>query len=747
MKIKLIKSLCLILVLSLLLSAFCIFVSGCKEEHVHVWSNGELTQEASETESGEITYTCISCKSKKSETIEAGTKITTRADLEEALVATAWAYYMKKDAIQYDSAELSMISKTSGGLYRQTNEVSPEYGTSDTTIFSVCSTYTSSVYLEGIGRRIFEGKYSPNGIYTSMLWSCSENQPEKGYCPFDATSPDKFTNNDVDTAILRWVNYSRYVNDEASNLHAYNNMSVNSSSAFTDWYKDGNLQFKYNSQENTYEYILNGTTLTAKKSKDLVRAFLSKTVNGEYVNLRRGDLLVDEGHVVIYVGNGIVLDCWGLKYNTQDGTDIVETSSSSAVYGRIASVTNELAGATCCFSVVRPLEFYAQDFDGNMDNDIVKYNGEMIEVPTSTKSRIKFPAMDINRTVDATPYGTVSKGDTLTYKVVITNNTNERYYSQHSSLSTGTNRAYENLKVTEAIPAGTEFVSANGEYQLNNGVLTWMIDVPAQSSVEISYTVKATGDVGSIITNDSGYVDDIPSNSISNLIGKNKLNSDQIEFLQILANDENTNSWASYGSGLEFANNIYNAMNVNLNLPTIENVIQNVFTPTYIEIPKLSIYYGEVIKATMYRLQKTVAEQFIPAKQMLVNGYYGGYRVFATDTEKLNEVGLDNFDFATECNNVILDFSTKYLEVGDIIVYATAKDRGQTTLTHEVAESTTFIYAGNDTLLCAKTNLDNTTEYSILKGDLATAELVKCYKNTNDLFFTLRPSQVMDLSN
>ena len=429
-----IKSLCLTLVLSFLLSAIFIFTTGCNDDHTHVWSNGELTQAATSTETGNITYTCVKCGENKNETVEKGKKVTTRADLEEALVATAWAYYMKKDAIQYDSVELSMISKTSGGIYRHSNEVSPEYGTSDTTIFSVCSAYTSSVYLEAIGRRIFEGKYTPNGLYTSMLWACSENQPEDGYCPFTATTPDKFTNNDVDTAILRWINYTSYVNDEANNMHAYNNMSVHSSSAFSDWYKKGDLQYTYNSQRKTYEYTLDGKRANSTTAKNLIRDFLTETVNGEYVNLRLGDLLVDEDHVVIYVGKGKVLDCWDQKYNTKEGTDIVETDYTSAVYGRASDVDNELNGAKSCFSLLRPLEFYAQDFDGNMDNDVVKYNDEMLEVPESTKSRIKFPAMDINRTVDATPYGTVSKGDTLTYKVVITNNTNEKNYSKYSTV-------------------------------------------------------------------------------------------------------------------------------------------------------------------------------------------------------------------------------------------------------------------------------------------------------------------------
>ncbi len=745
MKTKTIRILCFTFVLSLLLSTFCVFGVGC-DNHTHTWSNGELTKAATATEAGKITYTCTGCKEKKSETVEAGTHITTRADLEEALAETAWAYYMKKGAIQYDNIQVSSIKHTWGGLNRSSYEVSPEYGTDDTTIYNVCTSYVASTYLEAIGHRVFEDKYSPYGPYCSLLWACADNQPEEGYYPTTATVPDKITANDKDAAVVRWIDYYRYAEESTDTIPYDNNMLVHNSSAFTDWYKDGKLQYKYNKRDGLYEYYLNGEFIYESEVKDLVREFMKKQVDGEYVNLRAGDIFLSENHSVIYVGNGVVLDCSGKKYIPSEGTDRVE-NPDGAVYGRVSSVVSELNKAKNTFVLIRPLDFYAQDFDGDKGNDVVMYNGEMLDIPESTKSRIKFPAMDINRTVDATPYGTVSQGDTLTYKVVITNNTKHQNYANWLNSSNNSGKDYENLKITETIPSGTELVSATGNYQLDNGVLTWIVNVPAQSSVEISYTVKATGQVGSMIVNDGGFVDNIPSNSISNLIGKKKLDSTQIETLTTLANAENTNGLSAYGSGLEFAENIYKAMNVNLELPSIENIIQNLFTPTYIEATALSVFFGEIIKTDMYIPQKTVASDFVTTKQMLVNGFYGGYRSYFTDIEKFKEVGIDNFDFEKECNNSILDPRLNFLEIGDIIVYATAKNRGATTLTSEVSEYTILIYAGNNTLLRAKTNLDNTTEYSILKGDLANAELVSCFKNTNDLFFALRPSQVMDLSN
>jgi hypothetical protein len=576
-----------------------------------------------------------------------------------------------------------------------------------------------------------------------MLWACADNQPEEGYYPDIASEPDEWTKNDVDSVILRWVDYSKYLDVEAGSMGIYDNMSVNDSPAFTDWYKGGKLEFKYDEGEGGYSYYLNGVKKTAQEIKQLVFAFHLEKKDGEYANFRPGDVFVDEGHALIYVGNGVALDCVGAKYDVETGKDKKE--GNGAVANRSNTVTTQLMKAKSNYAVVRPLEFYAQDFDGNMANDVVKYDGKMIEVPQATKSRMEFPAMEINRTVDITPYGTIAKGENLTYNIQIRNRTTDRVFDAwRASDKEGIN--YEGLKVTEKIPEGTEFVSAKGDYEFKDGVLAWTLDLLAGDTVDLSYTVKATGEVGSVIVSEGGFVENIPSNSISNVIGEKKLNDSQKEFLTSLSNSENTDGWNSFGKDLEFAENVYKEMGVDLELPSLEKVVKNLFTPTFMEIPKLSVYFGKQTQATMYRLQKDVEEEYLPVKKMLINGYYGGYRFYATDIEKFKEVGLDNFDFKKECNNVILDFRTTFLEVGDIIVYATAKNRGDTDLTHEILEYKVLIYAGNRTLLCAKVIENGSVEYSVISGYMAEEEIVKCYINTNDLFFALRPSQIMDVS-
>ena len=134
----------------------------------HPWNSGELTKAATAAKAGTITYTCTLCGEKKTEKVEAGTTVITRADIEDALVATAWAYFVKGTNMQYDSAYLSAIGGHYGGTSRHTNEVAPEYGTSDTTIFSVCTGFTHKVYLQTINRALCERQYTPNPGYTQQ---------------------------------------------------------------------------------------------------------------------------------------------------------------------------------------------------------------------------------------------------------------------------------------------------------------------------------------------------------------------------------------------------------------------------------------------------------------------------------------------------------------------------------------------------------------------------------------------------
>ena len=155
------------------------------------------------------------------------------------------------------------------------------------------------------------------------------------------------------------------------------------------------------------------------------------------------------------------------------------------------------------------------------------------------------------------------------------------------------------------------------------------------------------------------------------------------------------------------------------------------------------VYPDNKTPTVMYMPQKEVSGEYAEIQKMIVDKYIGGYRLFTVDMDKLENLDLENFDFPAELDNMIMECRFDYLEVGDILVFATAKNRGNTNLTSELATTRVLVYAGNETFI--EMSSDGTG--AVLTGDAASEVLSQSFKNTNDLFFTLRPSQVMNFSN
>ena len=711
----------------------------------HKWNNGELTMPNTVDTSGMITYTCSECEEKKVEIVPAGVTVLTRADLEAALVSVAWAYYMKGEKMQYDSIALSAINNHYGGTCRHTREASPEYGTEDTTIYSVCTGFPTKVYLEALDHYIWEGKYSPNGVLTMWFWLAADNQSEENFRDYhnsDGTVRDPITENDKDTALLRWMDFEKYLEDEAEEVPFAYTLGTFESSSFVDWYSGGTLEFYKGEGEDSYSYYLDGKKITPSEAKELVLAHITEQKNGEYVNLRPGDLLTEDTHTLLYIGNGYVLDCNGMKYDIEAGVDDYE--ERGGISRNMKTIKKTLESAVSDYIVSRPLDYYAVDYDGDPGNDIIMYNGEIIDITDATYSRLQYDAMEIDRTVDVTPWGAAEQNGTLTYTIKVSNNSNESNYIKWMRVREkgylGVD--YEDVLITEIIPEGTELVSASDGYDFENGVLTWNVDIPIGSFAEISYTVRVTAEAGSIITSEGGSVASIPSNSISNKVVCGKLSDTHMDkFSEIVGSD--TSTWKDeYGTGLDFAENIYSQLGIDLDLPDVEDIIENLFTPTYFEKQlSMTVYYSDKdTPIVMYVPQDDVSGKYLSVQEMLIDRYFGGYRFFGADLEKFKEQGIEGYDFPKELDKTILEFSLDYLEVGDIIVYVTAADRSDTGMSSEISSSRILIYAGNNTLI----EMSSDGNAAIYIGEAAELLLDASFKNTNDLFFALRPSQVYE---
>ena len=638
----------------------------------------------------------------------------TRADMEEAIVEAAWAYYMKRHLIQYESYEMDPFGKNNYGQYRLTERVSPEYGTEDNTIFTVCADWTAQVVYEALDFALFDG--TSMDCTTTGMWRFCENQPYSD--PAD----------DIDACIARWYNPNEYKFDDLDRR-----LGVDQSKSFVT-----DVQFR-----------------------DIVKNYETM--------LRPGDIIVADAHALMYIGNGYVLDCSdGDKYNMDLGVD--RTEPEGTIYRPRSVVTTftdlEVGGSfvvsnsnsNCTDAIImRPTEFLvvSDDVDANGLTDGIANDGtdgdlgndpakDGFTMPISTKTRLENPGMEIQRTVDISPYGTAAAGETLTYTVQISNKSNETFYTNFHTyafadaiIRSGGNfidgikdgavpafdyapKAYEGLSVVETIPEGTEFVSATAGGKKTNNIISWELDIAPGEVKTVSYTVKVTAPMGSTIVSDGGRVGNIPSNSISNKVGGTKINAAAQQILSEIAatptaewrEKYNISAWAE---DIDFAERLYQVMGLELGLNgrSLQDIVYNVFPREEVTQPGGPgyAYLGNDETHIVHVLNDEMPAEYQDIADMLIDTYYGGYYTY-----KGRNLTID-------------EFKNNYLEPGDILVFA------DTTATGSLQKYRVIVAAGNDTLINFGPN-----------GKIAVWDTFQAIQLMNsaftwDLYFALRPSQ------
>ena len=660
---------CFILAGTVLLSAIPVQVQGASEQ-LNV-SRTIMVDGKAVTVSASVSYELVTAEY-------------AREDLENLLATTAWAYYLKEDKLQYCSQEITDgLSKYTGGNYRLTEDASPEYGTSDTTIYSVCSDFVYKVYYEALGHRLFDAE-NYLGSTTSDFWLKSE-----------------------DVALMRWFN-ATYIPDEL----------------------ETELNTKY------------GVTKEKELSTEQARKFMENWKD----NLRPGDVIVATGHAFLYVGNGYVMDCWGDKYTESTGLDQIEANGSVHVLHTVEDLfLNGTDPITQSFVikhnsekdwlvVFRPLDAFVKSANAEdkgkdvIDLDAMTVNPDKID---AAYTRLANPAMEIDRTVDVTPYGSVATGGKLAYSIAISNKSNDpdflTYCKRQEENYTGVN--YTGLVVTETIPEGTKVVDGSISHNgvLENGVITWTLDIAAGEVTPLSYQVEVTSGIGSTVVNNGGYVGDIPSNSIQTTVSGQKLSGEALAGLAQLAATPKA-QWrelyniSKLGTDLEFAERVYqSAMGIGLELPTIQDILNNLFTFQTIQNESCSDRYPAAMTSNLFVLKDSISNEWNQVADMIVAGYYGGQKFYSSVR-----------------GTTINEFRFDYLESGDILVYANTDITGNPTYTEVV------IYAGNGTLLVLDSNQTSSvlTASSHNNADHAYAKLWNAL--ARGIFFILRPSEAYE---
>ena len=582
----------------------------------------------------------------------------TRGDLEKALVETAWAYFLKDTKIQYDSENITapILNKYYSGSYRLTEDVAPEFGTGDNTIFSVCSDYTQKVYYNGLGERF---------LGYGLDW--------------------------VTTAIKQ------------NSYSVYGNKTV-AVAAYLESDKWGaNYENRMTPQE--------------------LRTFLANWKQ----TMRPGDVIVPAGHAMLYMGDGLVTDCWGGKYSMATGADQYETKGAVCTVHTVEDCYLEgddlVTGTSYMlkesgeqkldyFIILRPLNAIVEnDGDADPGNDRAVAG---TSIPAATYSRLAYPGMEIDRTVNITPFGTAVEGETLTYSVKVSNKSNNRGYLRLMKQASD----YKGLTVTETVPAGTEFVSATEGGKLENGRITWTVDVAAGETKDLRYTVKVTAKAGEDIVSGGGFVADIPSNTIINRVGGKKLSTEEQALLSEFYHRYNQDWVKTYGfkfaDDTSAAEEIYaKVLGKKLEIPNGQTLFTEIFEQVHInKAGGIGYQRGIPAEAWLYTPKASAYSE----KPMLVRRYLGGKSTwFGSDQQRINE------------------FSERYLEPGDVLVDLELSEYPATGAARKVVGTKVTVWLGEGQYAMYDSR---TGELTRGRGD---NELWKAL--ISDAFFVLRPSQ------
>ena len=650
---------------------------------------------------------------------------TTRKELEDALVEVAWDYYLKKGYYQYGSMELTTrgavgvsapLAKDYGGTWRTNTFSDMEDATADSLILSVCSDYCFNVYDEALEYPVLGNRI--NAVTIGMFRLAEQ-------C------------GDGSQVVMRWY--------DAGVPQVKN----------SEWTKYGNTT-KHD--------------VTAEEAVEFMR-------NCEET-MRPGDIIVARSngthqHAMLYVGKGRILHCGGGKfdmdtfvdktepdgavhYATVEGTYITGTDQKG--YFKIDGTIADDNTYGAWLIVLRPLNLLTID-DGDddpsndkLDVDYVLDVGQLKtelanneKHPTKTSgygisdatwTRLQYPGMNIDRTVNISLHKTATSGELLTYRIAITNNSNESYFAAYHTDGRDAfymGQGYVDLPVSETVPEYTEFVRAShGATVDENGVIRWNINVPVGETVTLSYTVKVTGQPGDRIVNDGGFVGQIPSNSITTIVGGQKLSSYTQMVMQnfFAAGAAKWNSNDGYkisadpAKDTQFVERIYEELvGVKLELPSIEEIKDIFFTQEkYYQPHGLHVNHDSSLTRYMYTLndRDEVAPEYQYVWDMLVEGYYGGVWVYSNDYNDEPRITELRYD---------------YLEVGDILVNIRIKDSFSGGLEYEDREITSWqlqVYLGNGRFA----SMDYKGKFRTTSGSIAINPSFG-----QDFFVCLRPTQ------
>jgi hypothetical protein len=263
-------------------------------------------------------------------------------------------------------------------------------------------------------------------------------------------------------------------------------------------------------------------------------------------------------------------------------------------------------------------------------------------------------------------FSAVTKGENLTYTLTLENKSEQEH---------------KGLLVQIPVPTNAKLVAINGQSAKGN-LIKATVDIPAGDSVTMTYTVQATGEVGSKIVLDGGYIHAIPMGKLTTAIRSGAMDGSAV-YTAATANTDKT--------GMEFANAVSAAAGKAVNLPDLKALQKALYKETTIGNYKVFIPL------------ETVAEENKTLATMAITDFFGGRYVHdCLETTRVK------------------DLRNRDLQAGDILIWEELKGYCETA----VHDGEKFLWAKDGQLRAmTQEDLDRLLSYRF--------------------FIALRPTQVL----
>lgn len=341
------------------------------------------------------------------------------------------SYYMRGPSLQYNYAKTTYPID------------SPEEATVQDTIYSVCASYTYSVYTEAFGM-----KYSEDSKF-----------PRYNYEIIEAAT--SYYNNNIENNKGDDGTFLIYYEKKDSIKYLYNDSDSssidNDLETLIDNINPGDLFVYTGHALIAYDVDINPTT--GKKDVLILNSAIFDSVRTRISSTS----LISYNFYKNPINNNIL-------NNDKEGTIRWLWLSDLKYFVN----NNKLTCQEDECAVIRP--FYN-------DNGKAIFNYSINENQYQKgKLRVQYPGLYIEKTVSAGDNNSVYADDELTYTIKVINKSKED----------GSNITYDNFNIEETVGSYVTFISSNGTY--NNGKITWSHSLAPGDSIDLIYTVKVSND-------------------------------------------------------------------------------------------------------------------------------------------------------------------------------------------------------------------------------------------------------------